>query len=507
MKKVPKEPQEVWGMEAKKLQEKKDLERAEKIIKRELSRTHDKSQKERFKEVLHSLINGRDNEDKPYTINDLKFEPNYLIINEIIEKRNLDNLLGCMYKLKDYFNTSEENFFKIISEDEIEKCVNSINNWIGYSKSYYSLHPIMFNDNFEDFTDLIICFNDLTPSMVSVEFILEFKQSTKEKLKSNISKKHIVRNVFPHFFEIDGKEAASNTVYADYIVENKVFSEYIARIKWNFLHFMNEKIGIKTYLYELGVPAVSILYSEINLKYLTNYSNSNNFDNIPVLNGYKIPLHLRDKACDLLYVNESYELLDQDYNCLNLLISSECKDDKNVNDIWDKVIKQWYMFGQLSSIFAIAMKKKQLQEDYLSNNLSMKSKAKMYKKIVKQNYDYSELVLKYNELLEVVKIYSFKDEFIKISNSEDGQKQLRKIVSNLKKVIYQINARTKQVENLVTQKQEIIISKKDAKKARNSSIRSGCSLLIAVVALLVSIIGQWKNLGILIHNIIMFIKK
>ena len=225
------------------------------------------------------------------------------------------------------------------------------------------------------------------------------------------------------------------------------------------------------------------------------------------MNGYKIPLHLRDKACDLLYVNESYELLDQDYNCLNLLISSECKDDKNVNDIWDKVIKQWYMFGQLSSIFAIAMKKKQLQEDYLSNNLSMKSKAKMYKKIVKQNYDYSELVLKYNELLEVVKIYSFKDEFIKISNSEDGQKQLRKIVSNLKKVIYQINARTKQVENLVTQKQEIIISKKDAKKARNSSIRSGCSLLIAVVALLVSIIGQWKNLGILIHNIIMFIKK
>lgn len=504
MKELPKETQEIWGMKTKKLQDEKDLKRAEKIIKREIRKTKDKSKKEKFKEVLQSLINGRENGDNPYTIDDPKFEPNYLVINEIIEKRNLSNLLNCMYKLRDYFNTSDENFFKIISEDEIEKCVNSINNWIGYSKSYCSLHPIIFNDNFKDFTDLIICFNDLTPSMVSVEFILEFKQLTKEKLKSNISKKHIVRNVFPHFFEIDGKEAASTTVYADYIVENKVFSEYIARIKWNFLHFMNEKIGIKTYLYELGVPAVSILYSEINSKYLANYSNSNNFDSIPVLNGYKIPLHLRDKACDLLYVNESYELLDQNYNCLNLLVSSECKDDKNVNDIWNKVIKQWYMFGQLSSIFAIAMKKKQLQEDYLNNNLSMKSKAKMYKRIVKQNYDYSELVLKYNELLEVVKIYPFKDEFIKISNSEDGKKQLRKIVSNLKNVIYQINARAKQVENLVTQKQKIITSKYNAKKEKSRSRHSGYSLLIAVIALIVSIIGQWKSLEPLIHNIIIY---
>ena len=162
------------------------------------------------------------------------------------------------------------------------------------------------------------------------------------------------------------------------------------------------------------------------------------------------------------------------------------------------------MFGQLSSIFAIAMKKKQLQEDYLNNNLSMKSKAKMYKRIVKQNYDYSELVLKYNELLEVVKIYPFKDEFIKISNSEDGKKQLRKIVSNLKNVIYQINARAKQVENLVTQKQKIITSKYNAKKEKSRSRHSGYSLLIAVIALIVSIIGQWKSLGPLIHNIIIY---
>lgn len=506
MKKLSKEPQEDWGMETKKLQDEKDLKHAEKIIKRELRKEHDESQKEKFKEVLHSLINGRENDDNPYTVEDHKFEPDYLIINEIIKKRNLGNLLGCIYKFKDYFNTSEENFFKIISEDEIEKCVNSINNWIGYSEAFFSLHPIIFNDNFEDFTDLIICFNDLTPSMVSVEFILEFKQSTKEKLKNNISKKHVVRNIFPHFFEIDGKEAASTTNYADYIVENKVFSENIVRIKWNFLHFINDKIGLKTYLYELDIPAVSILYSKINSKCLTNYSNIN-FNDIPVLNGYKIPLHLRDEACDLLFVNESHELLDQNYNCLNLLVNSECKGDKNIAEILDKVIRQWYMFGQLSSIFAVTMKKKQLQEDYLNNNLSMISKTKMYKRIVKQNYDYSELILKYNELLEVVKIYPFKDKFIKISNNKKGQKKLQRIISNSKNIIYSVNTRSKQIENLVSQKQKIIISKYDVKKERNHYINSCCSLLIAVIALVVSIIGQWKNLGILIHIIVVYFQK
>ena len=503
MKKLPKRSQQIWGMEAKKLQDKKDLKRAEKIIKRELRKTKDESKKEKFKEVLQALINGRENNDKPYATDDFKFEPDYLIINEIIEKRNLDNLLDCMYKLKNYFNVSEENFFKIISRDEIEDCVNSINNWMGYSESYTNLHPIIFNDEFEDFTDLIICFNDLTPSMVSVEFILKFKRSTKEKLEGNISKNNAARNVFPYFFKVDDKEVASTNVYADYIVKNKVFSEDIARIKWSFLYFINEEIGIKTYLYELGVPAVSILYSKINSKYLANYSNGN-FDNIPVMNGYKIPLHLRNKVCDFLYVDESYELLDQDYNCLNLLVSSECKDDKNIDEIWDKVIKQWYMFGQISSIFAVIMKKKQLQEKYLNNNLNTISEAKMYRTIVKQNYDYSELILKYNELLEVVKIYPFKDKFIKMSNSAYGQKQLRRIVSNLKKSIYKINARTKQVENLVAQKQKIITSKYDSKKEKSHSRHSGCSLLIAVIALVVSIIGQWGNLEPLIHNIIVY---
>jgi len=504
MKRLHKEPQEVWGMETKKSQDEKNLKRAEKLIKREIRKANNESKKEKLKEVLRSLINGRENSDNSYTTNSFKFEPEYLIVNEIVEKRNLDDLLSYMYRLKDYFNTSEENFFKIISKDEIEKCVNSINNWIGYSESRCSLHPIIFNDGFEDFTDLIICFNDLTPSMVSVEFILEFKQSTKEKLKRNISQKNVARNVFPNFFKIDDKEAAATTIYADYIVENKVFSESIARIKWDFLHFINNEIGLKTYLYELGIPAVSILYSKINSKYLANYSNSN-LDDIPVLNGYKIPLHLKDEICDFLYVDESHELLDQDYNCLNLLVSFEYKDD--ISKIWDKVIKQWYIFGQFASIFAVVLKKKQLQEDYLNDNLNLISKAKVYRKIVEQNYDYSELMLKYNELLEVVKIHPFKDKFIKISNNKEGQKKLRRVISNLKNIIYKINARTKQVENLIAQKQKIISSKYNAKKEKRRSIHSGSSLLVAVIALVVSILGQWEHLENLIHNIIIYFFK
>lgn len=199
-------------------------------------------------------------------------------------------------------------------------------------------------------------------------------------------------------------------------------------------------------------------------------------------------------------------MLDQNYNCLNLLVSSD-KDDKKIMEILSKVIKQWYIFGQLASIFAVALKKSQLQEKYLNNNLNMMSKAKECKKIVEQNYAYSELMLKYNELLEVVKIYPFKDKFIKISNSENGKKQLRKIISNLKNIICKINDRTKQLENLIDQKQKIIISKYEAKREKRRSIHSGSSLLIAVIALVVSIIGQWKNIEPLIHNIIVYFKK
>ena len=46
MKKVPKETQEIWGMKTKKSQDEKDLKRAEKIIKREIRKTKDKSKKD-----------------------------------------------------------------------------------------------------------------------------------------------------------------------------------------------------------------------------------------------------------------------------------------------------------------------------------------------------------------------------------------------------------------------------------------------------------------------------
>lgn len=59
----------------------------------------------------------------------------------------------------------------------------------------------------------------------------------------------------------------------------------------------------------------------------------------------------------------------------------------------------------------------------------------------------------------------------------------------------------------MSQKQKIIISKYDVKKERNHYINSCCSLLIAVIALVVSIIGQWKNLGILIHIIVVYFQK
>lgn len=148
-----------------------------------------------------------------------------------------------------------------------------------------------------------------------------------------------------------------------------------------------------------------------------------------------------------------------------------------------------------------------MQEDYLNDNLNLISKAKVYRKIVEQNYDYSELMLKYNELLEVVKIHPFKDKFIKISNNKEGQKKLRRVISNLKNIIYKINARTKQVENLIAQKQKIISSKYNAKKEKRRSIHSGSSLLVAVIALVVSILGQWEHLENLIHNIIIYFFK
>ena len=100
-----------------------------------------------------------------------------------------------------------------------------------------SLHPMIFNERVEYFSELIICFHDLTPSMVSVDFILNLRNDAIDKLKKDIDKENDSRNIFPHFFEVDGRMAVGTTISANYIARQKIFIEDIVSMKWSFLNF------------------------------------------------------------------------------------------------------------------------------------------------------------------------------------------------------------------------------------------------------------------------------
>lgn len=499
MKKRSKIDQNIWGIRTCQIQMKKDLNKAIRMLNWQIWTVSDKSRKKDLKEILHSLYLGKGHDINNHRKTNYQFSPNYLVISEIVEKRKLHNLLDIMYKFEEYFYPNKKNFFGIIPISDVDNCISSINSWLGYTKSMTSLRPMIFNEKVEYFSGLTICFHDLIPSMVSVDFILNLRDDAIDKLKKDLDNENVPRNIFPQFFEVDGRKAVGTTTFANYIVRQKMFIEDIVSMKWSFLEFLNKKIGLETYLYKLGIPAVSILYSELNPDYFND-----TIDPLAILCGPQIKILKTKKESRVILVEEDVNqlLMNKNYNCLDLIWSNKFEN----KDLVIEIMEKWYVLGQIYTIYSVILNKKSIQESYLNDVLSTKSKVINYKSFIKKNYGYSEEMLEHDELLKAVEIDPFEQDFVNLANTKFGKEKLQNVLNNVTTLLQKVNNREKFINDLVTEKNNILTSKYETLVNRKHSIYSSFSLIIAIIALITSLMTQWKDIYPMLEEIINYFK-
>lgn len=263
--------------------------------------------------------------------------------------------------------------------------------------------------------------------------------------------------------------------------------------------FLNKKIGLETYLYSLGIPAVSILYSKLNSDYFND-----TIDPLAILCGPQIPILKKKKESKVILVEENVNqlLMNKNYNCLDLIWSNKFEN----KDLIMEIMEKWYIIGQIFTIYSVTLNKKNIQESYLNDALNTKNKVINYKSFIKKNYGYSEEMLEHDELLQAVEIEPFKQNFVDLANTKFGKEKLRNVLNNVNTLLQKVNNREKSINDLVTKKRNILTSKYETSLNRRHSVYSNFSLGIALIALITSLMARWKDIYPMVEEIIKYFK-
>ena len=194
--------------------------------------------------------------------------------------------------------------------------------------------------------------------------------------------------------------------------------------------------------------------------------------------------------------------MNKNYNCLDLIWSNKFEN----KDLVIEIMEKWYVLGQIYTIYSVILNKKSIQESYLNDVLSTKSKVINYKSFIKKNYGYSEEMLEHDELLKAVEIDPFEQDFVNLANTKFGKEKLQNVLNNVNTLLQKVNNREKFINDLVTEKNNILTSKYETLVNRKHSIYSSFSLIIAIIALITSLMTQWKDIYPMLEEIINYFK-
>lgn len=425
-----------------------------------------------------------------------RHNPRHLIIFELIPKNRMQDLIdGIKILSEKYYKTGlmgglliSDRTIKMLRELQFHLFEGTEVNLDYYAapKSLSEVH--LFKTEIKEFS----------ASFCMMKFIIDFEDNFSNELQKFATDDFYGDTRVPSRRYVQGKFRKSIARKMDDTVKNEVWFEKIAILKWKFLNFIYNEIGIPLIYFEKNIPSPSVLLIDSNApNYVdgvqksaqhADFYRSMNVDEIHTIGDFE------GLSLSIHYWNQN----DISYNLVQYFYDTDkIKYEDQYNNLESQLINEnSELFNEIGELgfLALANRERQLASaKYLIEMNKVKMNSKSYSKALKIKFDYKK-VIQNSVLIQNEKNWkrieeSYNDFWNTLDQNSNIMMYSPKTLGNSIAGIGVLNQKITEENNLIDEKIKLLKSLKDSEENR---IRFYFELITFIVTLLtfITLINQ-----------------
>ena len=417
---------------------------------------------------------------------DLNFSINYMCITELIEKRNLDQLIIFLRKLVKY--VKKDSLKPATFEEDVKRASDSLKKLEGDESYIASFGNYIIENPQLPFNSISIKINNFSDSFCMVSFVLGFKDKIKLKLRNILLKNYNGRTVLPLAGIGMSGNYATSTNYSKGVMKEKKYIEKCTKIKWDFLRYINKELNLPTFLFKYDIPVPSYMFCKINSKYLSNSAIEKRYemDNFAILSANKIDISTYRLKAEINFP-EIFGPVTNNYSCYQCFYNSsnEELEDKLIN-IENELLEGNFsleLVKRLELVSHVSYELHLRSEAYFHSIMEVKMNKFNFYKIANKNFNVNKNFYELESLCREIDI-KFLDSLANMDELNDNKSLLEvkqfeeSIVSELK----QIKKRVALVHSMANEKISLIQSVSTIKHEKLLTVVAILTLVFSIIA-------------------------